>query len=256
MLAYRYLYISGLLSYFVLANLLCANKPLPFLPGERLEYDLHWGIFPVGYASLEIAPRTLSSQEPWKISFFVRTNNFADSIYKVRTNITCWVDSNFTKSLKYIKTQQEGRTRKHINVDFDYLQKKISYTEKGYPTRILKLDKDLYDPLAIAYAFRYWPTAEGTSKVFPTSDGKKFLDVEVKVGEAEKIRVPFGSFKANDVIPNMKTLSGVFKKSPKGILRVWYSQDNRRIPVKISSKVIVGSFTAKLKKAERLQKNL
>jgi hypothetical protein len=52
----------------------------------------------------------------------------------------------------------------------------------------------------------------------------------------------------------MKTLSGVFKKSPKGILRVWYSNDKRRIPIKISSKVVVGSFTAKLKNAKSLQK--
>jgi hypothetical protein len=52
----------------------------------------------------------------------------------------------------------------------------------------------------------------------------------------------------------MKNLSGVFKKSPKGILRVWYSADNRRIPVKISSKVVVGSFTAQLLKARGLQK--
>jgi hypothetical protein len=47
----------------------------------------------------------------------------------------------------------------------------------------------------------------------------------------------------------MKNLSGVFKKSPKGILRVWYSVEDNRIPVLIKSKVVVGSFTAKLRKA-------
>ena len=52
----------------------------------------------------------------------------------------------------------------------------------------------------------------------------------------------------------MKDLSGVFKKSPKGILRVWYSADERRIPLRISSKVIVGSFTAKLINAKNLLK--
>ena len=38
------------------------------------------------------------------------------------------------------------------------------------------------------------------------------------------------------------------------MLRVWYSADNRRIPVKISSKVVVGNFTARLIKASGLQK--
>ena len=46
----------------------------------------------------------------------------------------------------------------------------------------------------------------------------------------------------------MKNLKGVFQKSPEGILRVWYSQDKSKIPVKISSKVVVGSFNARLKR--------
>ena len=60
--------------------------------------------------------------------------------------------------------------------------------------------------------------------------------------------VPAGKFKVVGTTPEMKNLSGVFKKSPDGILRVWYSADNRRLPVKISSKVVVGSFTASLVK--------
>jgi len=33
------------------------------------------------------------------------------------------------------------------------------------------------------------------------------------------------------------------------MLKVWYSDDERRVPVRVSSKVIVGSFTASLVKA-------
>ena len=35
------------------------------------------------------------------------------------------------------------------------------------------------------------------------------------------------------------------------MLEVWYSDDQRRVPVRISSKVIVGGFTATLVKAFR-----
>jgi len=47
----------------------------------------------------------------------------------------------------------------------------------------------------------------------------------------------------------MENLGGVFNKSPDGLLKVWYSNDDRRIPVKVSSKVVVGSFTATLSRA-------
>lgn len=254
MLIIRFILIFTFWSSLAPLHLWSNSTALPFLPGEKLEYDLSWGIFPIGHASLEVAFKEISSNEPWEIRFFVRTNDFADAIYKVRTEITSWVDSNFTKSLRYIKSQQEGKTKKEIEVDFDYNQRKVIYSEKGREPLNISLNKKVFDPLAIAYAFRYRPVGAGGQKVLPTSDGKKLIDVTVTVGETEKVRVPFGSFQANDVIPNMKTLSGVFKKSPKGILRVWYSNDKRRIPIKISSKVVVGSFTAKLKNAKSLQK--
>ena len=87
-----------------------------------------------------------------------------------------------------------------------------------------------------------------------TSITRKESDL-IKVGKEELVKVPFGSFLGNDVTPDMKDISGVFKKSPKGILRVWYSSDKRKIPLKISSKVVVGSFTAKLVTSENLRKN-
>ena len=80
----------------------------------------------------------------------------------------------------------------------------------------------------------------------PTCDGKRLRDIAVRTGEREKISVPAGKFYAFSTTPEMKNLSGVFKKSPDGILKVWYSDDEKKIPVKISSKVIVGSFTANL----------
>jgi hypothetical protein len=78
------------------------------------------------------------------------------------------------------------------------------------------------------------------------------MNIVVRTGESDYISVPAGKYKAVGTTPEMKNLSGVFKKSPDGILRVWYTVDNRRIPVKISSKVIVGSFTASLVKASGL----
>ena len=73
------------------------------------------------------------------------------------------------------------------------------------------------------------------------------------LGKKEKISVPAGKFYAIETRPEMQNLRGVFKKSPDGILRVWYSADSQRIPVKISSKVIVGSFNANLRKTSGLK---
>ena len=78
---------------------------------------------------MEIAPRDSLSNEPWQIRFSVKTNSFADKFYKVRTSVTSWVDSNFTRSLRYVKSQQEGKTKKEIDVTYDYSKKKL-FTSK------------------------------------------------------------------------------------------------------------------------------
>ena len=94
---------------------------------------------------------------------------------------------------------------------------------------------------------------EGGRTILPTCDGKRFREVVVETGKVQNIRVPFGNFKVVGTSPELKNLSGVFKKSPDGMLRVWYSTDYRRIPIRISSKVVVGSFTASLVKATGLR---
>ena len=49
-----------------------------------------------------------------------------------------------------------------------------------------------------------------------------------------------------------QNLREFLRKVPKGS-QVWYSSDARRLPIKISSKVVVGNFTAKLRKATKLK---
>ena len=80
----------------------------------------------------------------------------------------------------------------------------------------------------------------------PTSDGKRFSNLNVRIGKLQKVSVPVGKFNAFEVFPEMKKLRGVFNKSPDGKLKVWYSDDSKSLPIKISSKVVVGSFHAEL----------
>ena len=227
-------------------------RDLPFSPGEVLEYSMKWGFFPVGSATLEVLPAKMEGNEScYILSFAVRTNAFADKIYKVRTEIESVVNSDFTHALKYRKKQREGRTIRDVEVHFDYQNAKAIYREKGKDSIETPLPVKVFDPLSITYFFRLGKLKSGMSARIPTSDGKKLMDLVVRVGNREKMKVPAGTFYAYGTMPEMKNLSGVFKKSPDGILKVWYSDDSKRLPIKISSKVVIGSFTAKLEKISK-----
>ncbi len=47
-------------------------------------------------------------------------------------------------------------------------------------------------------------------------------------------------------VNELKHIGGVFEKSKNAEIKVWVTADTRRIPVKIKSKVVVGSFIGEL----------
>jgi len=232
------------------AKTITDSSNFPFVLGERLEYDMKWGFFPVGSAVMEVLAQNPEFKNgPKVIRFEVKTNSFADTFYKVRTTITSTMDPLFTRSLRYEKSQHEGSRHREIRVNFDYEKLQAHYQLHGEEERTIPLPGPVVDPLSIAYFFRLHPLLPGAESRLPTCDGKRVREVLVRAGKRELISLEMGKVGAIPVTPAMENLGGIFNKSPKGLLQVWYSDDDRRVPVRVSSKVIVGSFTATLKSA-------
>jgi hypothetical protein len=231
-----------------------ADFTLPFKVGEKLDYDLSWGFLPVGQATMEVhSLEEVNGELCYLVRFSVRTNSFADRFYKVRTTIESTVSSDFKKSIRYRKFQEEGKTKRNISVNFDYKEKKANYYQDGSLISSISIPSEVFDPLSIAYFFRLNILESNQEITLHTCDGKSYREIVVRTGPSKKVSVPDGIFDAIETIPEMQNLRGVFKKSPNSVLRVWYSKDKHQIPVKISSKVVVGSFNAKLKMASGLK---
>ena len=58
------------------------------------------------------------------------------------------------------------------------------------------------------------------------------------------------SYDAFLIIPDLKHVGGVFKESEKAKMQIWVTADSRQIPVRLKSKVVVGSFVGDLVKIE------
>ena len=223
----------------------------PFKAGERLVYSLKWGPFTVGSATLEVLNETNMFGEPgYHIRFSVQTNDFADSFYKVRTQIETFPTTSMEKSLHYRANQKEGKRDRKFSVMMNWTENEIRRIEDGVLREPLTPDGPMHDPLSILFYFRTAELAEGTQLPLPATDGRKLINVDAKIAKRERIRVPAGRFETYRVQPNMKDLGGVFRKSKDAALDIWFSDDARRIPVKLKSKVRVGSFSANLRKIE------
>jgi len=221
-----------------------------FYPGEKLTYRIKWGYIPAGYSVLEVLPNeTIKGQPVFHFQLQAKTNSFVDKIYKVRDQIDSYVSITHNRTEHYEKRVREGSTRRNIIVRFDWKQQTAQYSNFDHLRNPIAVPAHTFDPLSAFYYVRLFPP--DAKNVFASvTDGKKCVAGKVFYLKQEKITVPFGTFDTWLVEPDIKDVGGVFEKSKNAKIQIWITNDDRRIPVLLKSKVIVGSFYAELMKIE------
>jgi len=220
---------------------------LPFGPGERLEYSIKWTVVHAADAVLEVMPDTAMKGVP--VRYFrakARSTPFIDNFYKVRDTLEAWTNLDVTHSLRYRKDQNEGSYHKKVGLIFDKVTNYTHRYSRGKYSMSLAQPADVFDPMSILFAFRKEELREGLHFGANVTDGKKSVVGEAFVEKREQVKTEAGAFDTFRVKLDIKHLSGVFKKSKDASITVWFTADDRRLPVKVKSKVVVGHFTMEL----------
>ena len=219
----------------------------PFQPGEKLTFQLKWSFIPAGEAVLEILPmETINGVKSYHFVMTAKTNSVVDVFYKVRDRIDAYTDAGMNHAILYKKKQREGKTKRDVVINFDWKKGEAQYSISGKKRKPVSILPGTFDELTVFYAFRLHNLKEDMELQIPVTDGKKCIIGKAKVIKKEKIKIPLGIFDTYLVEPYLEHIGGVFKKSKNAKLQIWVTADNRRIPVRIKSKVIVGSFVAEL----------
>ncbi len=211
-----------------------------------MTYEGKWGPIPAGEVSLAVLPRQrLGAEEAYHFAMTTRTNAAVDLLYKVRERQESFVDARMTRSLLY-KKRTEGKHPRDVIVHFDWDRGEAvrsNFGEKSPPIQILP---GSFDPLALLYILRLQDLRENSVIELPVTDGDTNYRVKVTVGGRDVLEVQGKTYHAFEVIPDMERLERVVKRSENPELRVWYSADERRIPLRIRSKVGMVTFDFEL----------
>ena len=232
-----------------------------FAPGEKLTFALRWGLIPAGSASMEVRPiKTVNGVPAYHFVMKARTNAFIDAIYRYRSRIDAYADRQMTRSIQYHKKTQLGRKTKEDKVIFDWKKDEVLFsrtkTEPGKTPEIktekksTPLLKGTFDPLSVFYFTRQMEVGVGAPIERPVSDGRKCVVATAMILRRETVRLNGKDYDTYLVEPDLKHVGGVFEKSKDAKIHLWVTADERRIPVKIRSKVAVGYFTGELVSAE------
>ncbi len=226
----------------------------PFAPGEILRFELKWSFIKAGEATLEVLPQSNVDGTPARhFRLTARTTSFLDRIYKVRDQIDAFTDPDMTHTLYYRKRQREGKTHRNVVVTFDWDQNLAHYTNFGKARDPLTVQSGTFDPLSAFYYVRLIDPSAGRTIERPVTDGKKNVIGKATYVGRETIKVNGRTFDTFLMEPEIKHIGGVFEKSDDARIHIWITADARRIPVRIRSKVIVGSFIGELISAEGLK---
>jgi len=82
------------------------HAKVPFAVGERMEYDVKFGILRVGNAHMEVVGLdNLRGRAAWHTAFYVRGGNF---MYRVNDVYESWMDAETLSSLRFVQELEEG----------------------------------------------------------------------------------------------------------------------------------------------------
>jgi len=218
----------------------CEAAPVPFRVGEKLTFSVEYGPVTAGEAVMSIASiDTIMGFPSYHIISTARTNEIFSAMYKVDDNVESHMDITGLFSRHFKKRLREGSFKRDHEVYFDQEKMVARYTN-GDSLSTLAETQDI---LSAFFYLRAQDLSVGKKFSFPCHDNKKNYPLVVKVLRKEKVVVPAGKFRCYVLEPKLKT-GGLMKKKAK--MLIWVTEDDRKMPVLMETRVTIGSIAAKL----------
>lgn len=212
----------------------------PFAPGEWLKFSIDYGIVNAGAATMEVYDvRKIVGRTCFDIRTKAWSNAFFSKFYKVRDRAQTFVDTESLLPWRFEKHQREGTYRKDLLIKFDREQHFASY-ENGDEVVI---HPHTQDELSAFYYLRTLPIEVGRDVYIDNHSNRKNYPLRVVVHGRETVQVEAGEFDCWVVEPLIRE-GGIFEA--KGSMTIWITTDERRLPVKMRTKIAVGAITVSL----------
>ena len=212
----------------------------PFGAGERASFQVRLGGVGVGSGSLEVlGMETVGGRQTYHTRMRI-SGGLGPA--RVNDRYESWIDAEGLFSRRFIQDIHEVRYRRNRTYEFN--PERQTFRRENGQTGTIPTDEPL-DDLSFLYYARTLPLEVGdeyTLNRYFKADGNP---VVIKVLRRETVTVPAGRFRTIVVQPVIQT-DGIFGDG--GRAEVYFSDDARRIPVLIRSRVpLVGSLTMQLR---------
>lgn len=211
-------------------------SPAPYVAGEKLTYNVSFSNFSsAGHVELFNAGRgQFFNREGFELRARVQSVGVVRAaLYSIDSEYTAYVDP---------QTGLPFRTRVQ---NFDGVGTAITSALTGQPAPAVEATPATYDFLSALYRLRALPLAAGaTYRVSAQGEGVQY-EAEVRVVGRETVKTPAGSF--NAVVAQLRVRGGTASDYRP---RIYFTDDERHVPVLLTAKLKTGELRAELASSE------
>jgi len=213
--------------------------------GERLRYQIGWGVFShAGEVLIEARHGTLESKAVSHVSIVIASRGMIRSLFKFESRTDLVVDAATGAILAAHDTGISGSDRLNARTDFDYLTRQALHRDQERPER----NRDFpipegvpMDLISVLIETREWKPSLGDHRDALVYFGRDLYPVVLRAEAYESLKTPLGKFETVCLVPRMESEAprGVFKRG--GEIKVWVSRDTEPQPIRMQLNLSFGT---------------
>jgi len=210
---------------------------------QTLTYAVDWRVFPAGTAVLHFE----SQGDREHLTATASTMGAINLLFHVDDHFQSTFDRSRGCTEQFARQTVEGRRQMSSTLKMEYAQSKSSFDETNWVTGKFKhietpITGCMTDLLTGVFYASSQSMEVGKSFVVPVVDALRTVPVKMKVEGREEVKTPLGVFKTIRVQPTSDV--GVVKN--RGNIWIWYTDDERHLPVQMRARLFWGTITFRL----------
>jgi Protein of unknown function (DUF3108) len=232
-----------------------------FAKGEKITYLVHYGFVNAGKSVVYLDKELyrVNNRVCYKVDITGQSTGFVSMMFKIDDLWRSYIDTGAMIPQRFYRNIQENSYRKVEDVSFDHLKKKAKLTHttnkdaevsKEYP-----IPMNVQDMVSGYYYMRTLDFSNIKAGDVIQIDG--FLegtvyDFKIRYLGKEVVKTKIGKIHAaviSPIMPENQLFSG------KDALKVWISDDDNRVPLKIKASLKVGALEMDILEHEGLKYN-
>jgi hypothetical protein len=223
--------------------------PLPFGPGEDVRFRITYAHLTAGRAALRVEAGDKGGRKVLRFVAEARSEGFLSWLlrYQVEDRTVATWDPDAGCSLGIEKRLREGRAARDQTVAFESRSGTAQVEDSKIHETRFEVGPCILDVLSAFFVTRTRGVEGGDGLSLPVFDnGRRYLlGVRLRGRERLDLPPPLGKDVPTVVVePLLLEGTGLFVKS--GRLFIWLTDDARHIPVRLRSRVAIGSVSADL----------